>query len=385
MRLAWQTFANCCMDWLVRVEFHALHRTWAAFQVCGGAGLFSALTLGLALTARGRLNIAVFFGVAVLAMLTFLAVAMATRIAIGEEKLIYHHHEAAVLAASALLLTLLRQPVLPYLDVTILSVGMFLGWGRVGCLMAGCCHGRPCEWGVGYGAPHAIAGFTHYYVGFRLFPVQAVESLWVLAVVIVGSVQVWKGAPAGTALAWYVVAYNIGRFAIEFCRGDGVRPYLWVYSEAQWTALVLLWAVVWAEWRGALPFDWRHATVAPLLTVIMIAGGFRLARSSRYRLLRPDHVRELSAVVETPPDPADRIRPLLTSAGVLISQGRIARGGKTLVHYAVSSRRGGMTEATAQTLAQTITRMKRASGPYELVPGERGVFHVLLPPTEGGR
>src|SRR5439155_22019386 len=98
-----------------------------------------------------------------------------------------YHHEIDVMINAALLLWLLGQPLLPYLDLTILGIGMFLACGRVGCLMVGCCHGRPHSWGVRYKQEHADAGFAPYYVGVRLFPIQAVESLWVLSIVIVGN------------------------------------------------------------------------------------------------------------------------------------------------------------------------------------------------------
>ena len=43
----------------------------------------------------------------------------------------------------------LELPVLPYLDLTCLGLGIFLVCGRQGCLMVGCCHGKPCGWGIG--------------------------------------------------------------------------------------------------------------------------------------------------------------------------------------------------------------------------------------------
>ena len=37
-----------------------------------------------------------------------------------------------------------RRPS-PYLDATALGLGAFLACGRVGCTLAGCCHGRPAS------------------------------------------------------------------------------------------------------------------------------------------------------------------------------------------------------------------------------------------------
>lgn len=84
------------------------------------------------------------------ASFTFLALAMAAKIVPGKETLVYYQHEIAVMITATFLWRMLRQPVLCYLDVTILGVGLFLAFGRVGCLMVGCCHGRPSPWGVCY-------------------------------------------------------------------------------------------------------------------------------------------------------------------------------------------------------------------------------------------
>src|SRR5262249_7343149 len=164
--------------------------------------------------------------------------------------IIYYHHEIAVMLAAMALLWLTSEPLLPFLDITILGIGAFLACGRIGCLMVGCCHGRPHHWGIRYKPEHAVAGFTPYYVGIVLFPIQLVESLWVAGVVIVGVLLIVNGSPAGSALAWYVVAYDLGRFFFEFMRGDPDRPYLWCFSQPQWISIVLMAFVVVAEQAG---------------------------------------------------------------------------------------------------------------------------------------
>ena len=126
------------------------------------------------------------------------------------------------------------------MDVTILGVGTFLAFGRIGCLMVGCCHGRPCHWGIRYRQEHAEEGFAHYLVGVRLFPIQAVESLFVFAVVMIGAVAVLRGRPSGTAFALYTIGYGFVRFCLEFFRGDTDRPYTLGFSQGQWLSLWLM-------------------------------------------------------------------------------------------------------------------------------------------------
>src|SRR5262249_61119424 len=106
---------------------------------------------------------------------TFLGIIMTTKPITGQERIIYYPHEIAVSLAAAGLLWLTSEPLLPYLDITILGIGAFLACGRIGCLMVGCCHGRPSGWGIRYTPDHAAAGFTDYYVGVVLFPIQLVE------------------------------------------------------------------------------------------------------------------------------------------------------------------------------------------------------------------
>src|SRR5258705_1231483 len=156
---------NRYLDRIVRPEVHLLHTTWSAFQVCGYTGLALAFAMVLTLVIYLGLSPIVITAILLAAVLTFFGLVMATKIITGEEQIIYYHHEIAVMVVAALSLWLLGQPLLPYLDLTILGIGMFLACGRVGCLMVGCCHGRPHSWGVCYRQEHAAAGFTSYYVG----------------------------------------------------------------------------------------------------------------------------------------------------------------------------------------------------------------------------
>jgi Prolipoprotein diacylglyceryl transferase len=347
----------------------------------GFTGLLCAVALVFASAAHAGLRWSATAALVPVAVLTFLGLAMATKIVTGRERLIYNHHEITVLVMTAAFLRLRGLPILPYLDLTILGIGMFLAFGRIGCLMAGCCHGRPGGWGIRYSERHTEAGFPPYYQDVRLFPVQALESLWVLFAVAVGTVQVWSGSPPGTALAWYLVAYNLGRFCFEFLRGDPARPYWLTFSEAQWTSLLLLWIVAWAELSRVLPLRSWHVGAALVLTLAMAALGPLLVRSSKHRLLRPDHVREIVRIVEAGPSPADRVRVRRTSLGVQISQGRVAANGSVLAQFTFSLKQGCMTEPVARVLAREIARLQRAAEPGELIPGGKGIFHLLIHPA----
>lgn len=399
------TELNHYLDGWSRPTVYMLGRSWSSFHLYGFAGLALAILLNIALMLKLGLLPGVMSIIIVAAPATFFALVMATKIITGEEQIIYYHHEIAVMTVAALLLWLLGQPLLPYLDLTILGIGAFLACGRVGCLMVGCCHGRPHSWGVRYRQEHADAGFTHYYVGVRLFPIQLVESLWVLCIVIVGVIFILNDYPPGTALAWYVVMYDLGRFCFEFVRGDPDRPYLWGYSQGQWISVWLMCFVAGAEVDGALPFHMWHliATTCLVLAMIAVALHRRLQRIMKFQLLHPRHVEEIAQAIELVSSTATEVTashvwtvlPKLesiqreihvagTSLGVQMSASRIRGAGDSIDHFAISQRDGEMTEGTARILARLILQLKRGTMSGRILSGNEGVFHLLIHPSRKG-
>ena len=381
------------VDRWIAPEIRVLSRSVCAFRACGYTGLTSAFLVAAGLVIFQGLSLLVLTGITLGACLTFLVLAAATKVVTGEEQLIYYHHEVAIVSVSALLLRLLHQPVLPYLDVTIVGLGMFLACGRVGCLMVGCCHGRPSEWGIRYRAEHAAAGFPRYLVGVRLFPIQAVESSAVFCTVTIGSAFVLKGDPPGTALAWYVAAYGSARFCFEFARGDTDRSYLWGFSEAQWTSVLLMAGVLWAELTGLLPFQAWHCGVGAILIVIMLGVTMyrRLASTSKHRLLHPRHVEEVANTLQVLSEGSSRsgsakihqataapVRLARTSLGIQVSSSRITIDRTWINQYCLSRETGTLTEDSARVLARLVLQLRHLCGAHELIKGQWNVFHLLV-------
>jgi len=393
------------LDILIRPKVRLFHRPWPAFQVCGYLGLALSILLAMSLVSYLGLSLGVTLGITAAAVLSFFALVMAGKILTGEEQIIYYHHQIAVIIVITLLLRSLNKPVLPYLDVTILGIGLFLVFGRVGCLMVGCCHGRPYRLGVSYRPEHADAGFTPYFVGVRLFPVQAVESLWVLGIVLVGVVLVLHSYPPGTALTWYVVMYGVGRFCLEFMRGDPGRSYPLGFTQPQWTSFLLMSGLVWAELTGILPRVGWHivATISVAGAMIGVSLKRRLQKTAKHQLLQPRHVKEVAetlAMVSNSgtqtlsttgrwrilPAQGSTTRNILigsTSLGIQISAGRISDSAGETCHYTLSRAGGGMTEETARVLGRLIFQLKQAAGAFDLVKGSRDVFHLVIHPVSG--
>jgi hypothetical protein len=191
---------------------------------------------------------------------------------------VYHYQIVAVIFTVAVL-RVLGEPVLPYLDILVVGLIVYQAFGRVGCLMAGCCHGRPSSFGVRYGREHVATGYVYFVQGVRLFPVQLFESL-VLVLLAAGALFIfYQSDQPGEIVAFYIVGYGIGRFALEFMRGDAGRLHFAGFSEPQWTALGLTVAVVTLELAGILPFHRWHAGALLLMTsavgILVIVGRVR--------------------------------------------------------------------------------------------------------------
>ncbi|HEV8239263.1 MAG TPA: prolipoprotein diacylglyceryl transferase family protein [Thermoanaerobaculia bacterium] len=366
---------------VVRPTFRLGGRRWPfyGFFVCTGitAGALFAVALGLA---TGLAMLALVVGVAS-GLVAAGALALTTELFIRRETYTFYHYQLAVLAAGAGGLALGGHPLLPCLDVIGPALALVQAFGRLGCLMAGCCHGRPHRWGVRYGGEHVEHGLDSAFLGVRLFPIQAVESLCLFALAIAGAASVLSGRPAGTALATYLVGYGALRFALEFARGDAARPYALGFSEAQWTAGLVVMGTTIAEAAGLLPFvRWHLATaIALAVATAMVTLHRRLRPTHRFFAAR--HVSEVAAaLVELAARPvAASGAPLVscTSLGLRLSAGALHH---SRAHYALSGRDEALTEAAAKGVAALILRLRHPAASSRLIRGDHGVFHLLVEP-----
>ncbi len=387
MRLAreayeqWRRTLNRLLDGFARPDLRLANRRYCSFHVCGLAGFALAAIWATALAGHKGLSIGTLAALASTVVGVFLSLALARKVATGNETLVYYHHEIAVLLASAGLLRLLHQPVLPYLDVTIVALGLFLACGRVGCLMVGCCHGLPHRLGVRYGDAHVAAGLTACFGGVRLFPVQLVESVAVLLVVIAGSAFAWRGDAPGAALAWYCTAYGAIRFCLEFSRGDPERPYLLGLSQPQWISLASMFAVGCAETAGRLPFQGMHFIVTACV-VCLAVGVVATSGSWKRRLLHPRHRTQVAeAIQQISAGSKTGIEVRSTSLGIRLSYGIIRNAPGDIRHYAISCPDGSLPAHSARTVADLILRMKHPGASGQFHPGRHGVYHLLVRPA----
>jgi hypothetical protein len=298
-----------------------------------------------------------------------------------------------VLLVSPVALNMMKEPVFPSQDIITIVLILNLAVGRMGCFMVGCCHGKPSRWGVSYGEKHVRAGFTTLYYGVRLFPLQLLELVLAFIVVAAGVWILLYQLP-GDACAWMIISYSLIRYALEYLRGDSGRPYWKGFSEAQWTSLGLMIAVVVIEYMGLLPFHTWHVMVAAgtIVSIVIIAFIRRSAAAKRHLLLNPNHIQELSNLVyrlskdlnntiDAPwkevSKPA-KIQVGCTSLGIQVSLGALSSAGDFIHHYSFSWKKQVMNNDTAKTLANLVLRLWYPSCKNELIDSKKGIYHLLI-------
>jgi Prolipoprotein diacylglyceryl transferase len=365
------------LDRLSRRDVRFLGRSRSAFRLYGGLGLLTAAGVAATVALAHRLPPWTLPALMATGVVTFLSLAMATKMLSGQERLVYYHHEIAVLLAVSLLLRATGQSLAAGLDVAALGLGAFLACGRIGCLSAGCCHGRPARWGVRYGAAHVERGLPSCLVGVRLFPLQLVEAPIVAGIVTAGLVIVVAGGQAGAAAELYIVAYALLRFVLELFRGDPDRRYVAGLSEAQWTGVLVVVATAALELTGALPRAWSSLAAALLLVAVAVIVAVRSMRGGRPDPLRADHLVAIAHALERLQEPADRIEVAQTPGGLRLSLGSTASVGGVVRHCSLSRAGPVLRPRDAHAVAPVIVALLGWPGSYRVIPGGTGVYHVV--------
>ncbi|HUR19651.1 MAG TPA: prolipoprotein diacylglyceryl transferase family protein, partial [Vicinamibacterales bacterium] len=115
--------------------------------------------------------------------------------------------------------------------------------GRFGCLLAGCCYGRPTDvpWAITFTDPLAAQNVGTP-LGIPLHPTQMYDAGAELIILAVLLFTERKGKPfAGRTFWLYLLLYGISRFIIEFYRGDPNRDTVMAgLSTSQFVSLLLV-------------------------------------------------------------------------------------------------------------------------------------------------
>jgi phosphatidylglycerol:prolipoprotein diacylglycerol transferase len=114
-----------------------------------------------------------------------------------------------------------KLPLWKMADILAPSIALGYVFGRLGCLMNGCCYGRACSlpWAIHFPADHA----TH---GGPVHPTEIYDSLLNLVFYIFLAWLFRRKKFDGQVFAVYLIGYAILRSFVEYFRGDYPVYYL---------------------------------------------------------------------------------------------------------------------------------------------------------------
>ena len=186
-----------------------------SYRTCVLGGCSIAIAVSTLFATRTELSPLLWLAIASLAVAVALLLAAMTKVLFGNESFTFLHYQIAAIAAVALVHA-------PALNLLALALAIAQAFGRLGCASAGCCYGRDD------------------------IPLQKIESSLLF---VIAALLMWK---IEHAFVFYLLAYAVTRFTLEFFRGDRRRHFAGL-SEAQWICVVT--AISVAAWqRGAAIF-----------------------------------------------------------------------------------------------------------------------------------
>lgn len=165
----------------------------------------------------------------------------------------------------------------PLLMADIALPGFFvaLAFGRLGCLMNGCCYGDRCElpWAIEFplgSVPDMALVFRGFVApeslhSMPLHPTQIYSSLDALVLAFLTIIYFRYRSRNGEVLALGMLTYPITRFSIEYLRGDEMGQFGTGLTISQLVSLGLfvsgLVFAFWLKWRPRLSADGMPAPV----------------------------------------------------------------------------------------------------------------------------
>lgn len=143
-----------------------------------------------------------------------------------------------------------RMPMWKTMDVVIIGFTLGHAFGRIGCLGAGCCYGKPT--GTSFGVHLHTEIVEASLRGIPLHPTQIYESV-ALFLLAAGLLYVFfKKVFDGQVIFTYFMAYPIIRSIIEIFRGDKIRGFVieGILSTSQFISILVFAAATFAlVWR----------------------------------------------------------------------------------------------------------------------------------------
>jgi phosphatidylglycerol---prolipoprotein diacylglyceryl transferase len=122
-----------------------------------------------------------------------------------------------------------------YFDLVMPSIALAQGFGRIGCVFAGCCYGLETKGPFGIIFPES----SFAPAGIPLIPTQIISSglnfIHFFVLILLAKHVKRDGQIAG----FYLIFYSVGRFILEFFRGDIARGSVGSLSTSQFISIFL--------------------------------------------------------------------------------------------------------------------------------------------------
>jgi phosphatidylglycerol:prolipoprotein diacylglycerol transferase len=126
----------------------------------------------------------------------------------------------------------------PMFDVLAVCTSIVHGFGKLGCFMAGCCHGKICAPAIGVVYHNPLSQARP--LDTPLYPVPLIDAVIIFSATLFLLWYRTRKKFAGELMLWYVFIYATGRFFTEFLRGDDDRGFIGPLSQSQWVSIGLL-------------------------------------------------------------------------------------------------------------------------------------------------
>ncbi len=152
---------------------------------------------------------------------------------IGSEGFVVYGGISAGVAAAIIYCRVKKDVFLEYFDLLSPCIALAQGFGRIGCQFAGCCFGKETD------GPLGIVFHESQYApnNIRLIPTQLISSGldFLLFFSLIWYAKRKKGD--GQIGGLYLILYSIGRFILEFYRGDLIRGNVGALSTSQFISI----------------------------------------------------------------------------------------------------------------------------------------------------
>ena len=153
----------------------------------------------------------------------------------------------------------MKSQGLPWLstsDIFAPGVAIGHGIGRLGCLAAGCCWGKPAElpWSITFLNPEARS--TGVPIGIPLHPTQLYEAFAEAIIFVILYFRLQRPHRDGQVIGLYLLLYGLVRLTVEFFREhDSSNPFGGPLVLEQWISVILAICGIFLILRRSQPLD----------------------------------------------------------------------------------------------------------------------------------